>query len=164
MGATRKFRDLHCRGIHRRLTQHIPHKHFQMVRYSGWYSSRSRGERTKAGLFRPGDEPTPSAVTPEVTVLVVSDYKPPRVPSRAGKTPTSPETTPHRSGGDRATDHRVVRTPMEHRGHLRGIASPPRRGDPKAVVRARHRPYHTLPLRPVLPGNNVFRSFPGFLE
>ncbi len=26
------------------ITQHIPDKHFQMVRYYGWYSSRSRGE------------------------------------------------------------------------------------------------------------------------
>jgi len=53
-----------------------------MVRYYGWYSSRSRGERNKAGLFRPGDQPAPSTETPEVTVLDVSDYKPPRVPSR----------------------------------------------------------------------------------
>ena len=64
------------------ITQHIPDKHFQMVRYYGWYSSRSRGERNKAGLFRPGDQPAPSASTPEVTVLDVSDYKPPRLPSR----------------------------------------------------------------------------------
>ena len=53
-----------------------------MVRYYGWYSSRSRGERIKAGLFRPGDEPTSSAVSPEVTVLDVSDYQPRRVPSK----------------------------------------------------------------------------------
>ena len=61
------------------ITQHIPDKHFQMVRYYGWYSSRSRGERIKAGRFRPGDEP---AVSPEVTVLDVSDHQPRRVPSK----------------------------------------------------------------------------------
>ncbi len=64
------------------ITQHIPDKHFQMVRYYGWYSSRSRGERIKAGLFRPGDEPAASAETPEVTVLDVSGYKPPHIPSK----------------------------------------------------------------------------------
>ena len=64
------------------ITQHIPDKHFQMVRYYGWYSSRSRGERIKAGPFRPGDEPGASAVTPEVTVLDVSDHQPRRVPSK----------------------------------------------------------------------------------
>jgi len=64
------------------ITQHIPDKHFHMVRYYGWYSSRSRGERIKAGLFRPGDEPGSSAVTPEVTVLDVSDHRPRRVPSK----------------------------------------------------------------------------------
>jgi len=64
------------------ITQHIPDKHFQMVRYYGWYSSRSRGERIKAGLFRPGDEPTSSGMSPEVTVLDVSDHRPRRVPSK----------------------------------------------------------------------------------
>jgi hypothetical protein len=45
-------------------------------------SSGSRGERNKAGLFRPGDEPTPSEATPEMTVLDMSDYEPPRVLSK----------------------------------------------------------------------------------
>ncbi len=31
-----------------RIVQHIPDKGFQMVRYYGWYSNRSRGERAKA--------------------------------------------------------------------------------------------------------------------
>jgi hypothetical protein len=39
-----------------------------MVRYCGWYSSRSRGERIKAGVFRPGDEPA----SPEGWVLSCS--------------------------------------------------------------------------------------------
>jgi len=29
------------------ITQHIPEKSFQLVRYSGWYSNRGRGEREK---------------------------------------------------------------------------------------------------------------------
>ena len=64
------------------ITQHIPDKNFQMVRYYGFYSNRSRGERNKAGLLRPGDQPAPSAQSPDVTVLDVSDYKPPRIPSK----------------------------------------------------------------------------------
>ena len=59
----------------------------------------------------------------------------------------------HRSGCDHATDHRVVCAPMEHRGHFRGIASPPRRGDPASVVEPSHRPYHSLPLRTLLLDN-----------
>ena len=64
------------------VTQHIPNKHFQMVRYYGFYSNRSRGQRNKAGLLRPGDQPAPSAQTPDVTVLDVSNYKPSRIPSK----------------------------------------------------------------------------------
>jgi len=36
----------------------------------------------KTGLFRPGDEPTSSAVSAEVTVLDVFDHRPRRVPSK----------------------------------------------------------------------------------
>jgi hypothetical protein len=72
------------------ITQHIPDKHsrivvrdkLQMVRYYGWYSSRSRGERIKAGLFRPGDESATLEVNSEVTVLDVSEHRPRRVPSK----------------------------------------------------------------------------------
>ena len=32
------------------LTQHIPDKSVQMVRYYGWYSNKSRGMRAKAAL------------------------------------------------------------------------------------------------------------------
>lgn len=64
------------------ITQHIPDKSFQMVRYYGWYSSRSRGERIKAGLLRPGDESATSEVNSEVIVLDVSEHQPRRVPSK----------------------------------------------------------------------------------
>ena len=49
----------------------ISEKYFQMVRYYGWYSSRSRGERNKAGTFRPGDEPPHGDSAHDVTVLDV---------------------------------------------------------------------------------------------
>jgi hypothetical protein len=64
------------------ITQHIPDKSFQMVRYYGWYSNRGRGERIKAEPMMAGDEPTSPAATPQVEVLDVSDYKRPRIPSK----------------------------------------------------------------------------------
>ena len=35
------------------ITQHIPDKGFQMVRYYGWYSNRARGERALAIMIAP---------------------------------------------------------------------------------------------------------------
>jgi hypothetical protein len=45
------------------ITQHIPQKSFQMVRYYGWYSNKSRGMRLKQGIPRPGDPP-PELICP----------------------------------------------------------------------------------------------------
>ena len=63
------------------ITQHIPSKSFQMIRYYGFYSSKSRGLRRKKGLLRPGDEPQ---VEPKINVEIidVSDYNPPHIPSK----------------------------------------------------------------------------------
>lgn len=61
------------------ITQHIPDKSFQMVRYYGWYSNRSRGEREK-GVQRSGEELVPKPA--EVEVLDVSEYKPRRISSK----------------------------------------------------------------------------------
>jgi len=57
------------------ITQHIPEKNYQLVRYYGWYSNRSRGARLKAGR-QDGDD-TPSA---GVDVIAVVDYEPRRIP------------------------------------------------------------------------------------
>ena len=35
------------------ITQHIPDKGLQMVRYYGWYSNRARGERAKKQVEEP---------------------------------------------------------------------------------------------------------------
>lgn len=64
------------------ITHHIPDKSLQMVRYYGWYSSRSRGERFKAGLSMPGDEPVSPEGHPEPAVLDVFGHQPRRVPSK----------------------------------------------------------------------------------
>ena len=51
------------------ITQHIPDKGFQMVRYYGWYSNRARGERAKREI----ESGTPEPVA--VDVIDVSEYK-----------------------------------------------------------------------------------------
>jgi len=58
------------------ITQHIPNKGFQMVRYYGWYSNRARGERARH------EAETGAPDTTEVDVIDVSEYHPPRIPSK----------------------------------------------------------------------------------
>jgi hypothetical protein len=57
------------------ITQHIPEKSFQLVRYVGWYSNRMRGDRAKqelAGQESGGDD--------EIEIIDVSAYKPRKIP------------------------------------------------------------------------------------
>ncbi len=56
------------------ITQHIPEKSFQMVRYYGWYSNKSRGIRNKLGMIGPGDQPVEKAKN--IEIIDVSDYEP----------------------------------------------------------------------------------------
>ncbi len=57
-GAGRNFEVFGPQEFIAAYTQHIPPKHFSLVRYIGWYSSRSRGERAKKEkLTRGGDGP-----------------------------------------------------------------------------------------------------------
>ncbi len=51
-----------------------------MVRYYGWYSSKTRGMRLKQGMVRPGEEPLETAS--EVEIIDVSEYEPKRIPSK----------------------------------------------------------------------------------
>ncbi len=62
------------------ITQHIPEKSFQMVRYYGWYTNKSRGIRKKQGAERSAHEP---AAEPDIEIIDVSDYQPPRIPSKS---------------------------------------------------------------------------------
>ena len=62
------------------ITQHIPEKSFQLVRYYGFYSNRSRGERRKEAERETDHDST--ATPEEVEVIDVSSYKPPRLPSK----------------------------------------------------------------------------------
>jgi hypothetical protein len=61
------------------ITQHIPEKSFQMMRYYGWYSNKKTGMRLKQDLLRPGDTPCPFN---NAETIDVSDYQPKRIPSK----------------------------------------------------------------------------------
>ncbi len=61
------------------LTQHIPNKRFQMVRYYGWYSNKSRGLRLKEDDKENQENEIPGVN--DLEILDVSDYKPKKVPS-----------------------------------------------------------------------------------
>lgn len=57
------------------ITQHIPDKSFQLVRYYGWYSNKMRGQRDKRAAEQA--EATGNAVQ----IIDVSEYNPRRIPS-----------------------------------------------------------------------------------
>jgi hypothetical protein len=57
------------------ITQHIPDKSFQLVRYYGWYSNKMRGQRLKKEA---GEQSEPCTA---VRVIDVSEYQPRRIPS-----------------------------------------------------------------------------------
>jgi hypothetical protein len=58
------------------ITQHIPDKSFQLVRYYGWYSNKMRGRRAKQA-----DEEA-QAEGDAVEVIDVSAHEPRRIPSK----------------------------------------------------------------------------------
>ena len=57
------------------ITQHIPDKGAQMVRYYGWYSNRLRGRRRM-------DQESLASPPEGIEVIDVSDYSPPKIPSK----------------------------------------------------------------------------------
>ena len=57
------------------ITQHIPDKSFQLVRYYGWYSNKMRGQRDQ----RAAEEA--AAAGQVVQIIDVSEHKPRRIPS-----------------------------------------------------------------------------------
>jgi hypothetical protein len=62
------------------ITQHIPDKSFQLVRYYGWYSNRSRGDRRKQGLIRPGEKA--ETITEATEVLTITEPSAKKIPSK----------------------------------------------------------------------------------
>ena len=80
MGITKRIRDLHRRGFHRR--HHSAYSRQEFSDGQRWlvFEQKQRGQNKK-GLLRPRDQP-PGENTDEATVLDVSDYQPPRIPSK----------------------------------------------------------------------------------
>ena len=58
------------------ITQHIPDKSFQLVRYYGWYSNKMRGQRDKRAA-----EEAQAAGAQAVQIIDVSEHQPRRIPS-----------------------------------------------------------------------------------
>ena len=57
------------------ITQHIPEKSFQLVRYYGWYSNKMRGQRLKREAAAGVEEGE------AVRLIDISEYEPRRIPS-----------------------------------------------------------------------------------
>ncbi len=62
------------------ITQHIPEKSFQLVRYYGWYSNRARGDRQKRDQLKPHESSV--EITETIEVLDVSGHQPKKIPSK----------------------------------------------------------------------------------
>jgi hypothetical protein len=60
------------------ITQHIPDKGFQLVRYYGWYSNKSRGIRAKLKKC----EGVCGFQNKEIEIIDISAYQAPKVPSK----------------------------------------------------------------------------------
>ena len=60
----------------------------------------------------------------------------------------------HRPDRHRYSNHRVVRATLEHRSHIRGVASSPWRRNPTAMVGPSHRSHYPLSLRSVFTDNS----------
>ena len=66
------------------ITQHIPEKSFQLVRYYGWYSNRMRGERRKIEEGDcDGEHETEAMDISKLTMIDVGEYRPRRIPPSA---------------------------------------------------------------------------------
>jgi hypothetical protein len=59
------------------ITQHIPDKSFQLVRYYGWYSNKMRGQRDKQAAAAAAQPDGKAAA-----VIDVSEHKPRRIPTK----------------------------------------------------------------------------------
>jgi len=107
------------------ITQHIPGKSFQMVRYYGWYSNKSRGLREKQDNLTPDGQPL-DETDEAIEIIDVSEYKPRRIPSKQWRDcikkiyEADPLCCP-KCGGEMKivsfiTDQQVIRQILKHLG------------------------------------------------
>ena len=77
-GGRKNFQVFKATDFIAAITQHIPEKSFQLVRYYGWYSNRGRGEREK----REQDSAVSLPEVPsQIEIIDVSEYRPKKIPS-----------------------------------------------------------------------------------
>jgi hypothetical protein len=62
------------------ITQHIPEKNFQLVRYCGWYSNRSRGDQQKRDQLKSHE--SSAEINDAIEVLHISECRPKKIPSK----------------------------------------------------------------------------------
>ena len=79
-GGKKNFQVFQVEEFIAAITQHIPEKSFQLVRYYGWYSNRARGDREKQKQQKQPKEPVTEQET-LLEIIDVSDYRPKRIPS-----------------------------------------------------------------------------------
>jgi len=92
---SRKYsrRAISWRQIFITVTQHIPDKRFQMVRYYGWYSNKMRGQRRRRAEEAQEDAARKPAATAQqgcgalacaaIEIIEHLPVKPQRIPSRS---------------------------------------------------------------------------------
>jgi hypothetical protein len=125
------------------ICQHIPEKFFQMVRYFGYYSNKSRGLRRKKGILRPGDVKLPVTAV-DIDIIDISEYNPARVPSKTWREcikkiwEVDPLLCPRCNGSMRIisfiTEDFVIKQILKHLGlwqqkFARSPPSPPKTGE-----------------------------------
>jgi len=62
------------------ITQHIPERSFQLVRYYGWYSNRMRGDRTKQEEREKEKREGEGATAENSKIIDIRNHKPKRIP------------------------------------------------------------------------------------
>ena len=132
------------------ITQHIPEKGCQMVRYYGWYSNKMRGERRKQEELAAVDE-VETNDSEDAHIMDVSNYKPRRIPSPTWREcikkiwEVDPLACPHCQAEMKIisfiTEPKLVRKILEH---LKLWVHPPASGRPPPA-RAAPLPYHGPP-------------------
>jgi len=151
-GGRRNFQVFSATGFIAAITQYIPEKPFQLVRYYGWYSKRGRGERAnrQAGTASASRSAPPAAVE----VLDLSGYQPRKIPSPAWREcikkvwEIDPLACP-KCGGEMKiisfiTEAAIIRRILEHLGLWRGktpVPPPSGRAPPALGQENRYEPF-----------------------
>ena len=150
------------------ITQHIPNKSFQLVRYFGWYSNRMRGEREK----QESAEEKVGDANNEIEIIDISGYKPRKIPPPTWREcikkvwEVDPLRCPKCKGEMKIisfiNEQSVIRKILEHLNlwNVAGQRAPPVRAGPPSPTRN-----HQPPITEQSPQHEIFDDgWPGFEE